>query len=799
MTAGDPDGLFAAAVQAHQGGRIGEAEDAYRAILSAHPHYFPALTNLGLIELQCGHGAEALELLSRSLAAQPDQPPALANRGALLCHLGRYQEALSDLDRAIALRPGDPASHSNRGFALNQLKRYTEALASCDRALSLNPNYAEALNNRGHALAGLGRQAEAVASFERSVALRPDDAEAHNNLGMMLFSLGRGEEALARFDRAIALSPDYAEAHNNRGFALSHMKRYAEALASCDRALARRPDFPEAFNNRGTAMEGLGRFEEALASYERAITLRPDYAEAYNNRGTALFAIGRATEALASFGRAITLRPDLIEALANRGDTLGGLGRYEEAIADFNRAQAIDAERPGLRGSRVHVRMHLCDWAGIEEDWARVLEEVDQGRSTSTPFQVLTIPSSPAQQRRAAEQFAAAQFPARAAPLGPARRHGPDRIRVGYFSADLREHAQAHLLAELIERHDRERFEVFAYAYGPDVRDDMRRRLEQAFDRFTDIRARSDEAAAALAREHGIDIALDLTGYTGHSRTGVFSHRAAPVQVNYLGYPGTSGAPFVDYLIADPVVIPRDHFSHYSEKIVWLPHCYQPNDSTRPISDRSFSRRELGLPERGFVFCCFNGSYKLTPDVFEVWMRLLREIEGSVLWLLDSNATSSENLRREAARHAVVPERLVFAPKMDLAGHLARHRHADLFLDTFWVGAHTTASDALWAGLPLLTCPGEAFPSRVAASLLSAIGLPELIAPSREAYEALALSLAADPGKLDALRRQLVGNRTTRPLFDTAAFARGIETAYVRMVERSRAGLPPDHLVVPAA
>jgi predicted O-linked N-acetylglucosamine transferase (SPINDLY family) len=351
-------------------------------------------------------------------------------------------------------------------------------------------------------------------------------------------------------------------------------------------------------------------------------------------------------------------------------------------------------------------------------------------------------------------------------------------------------------MAEIFERHDRSRFEVTAFSFGPEKQDAMRARVSKAFERFVDVRGLQDAGVAALARKLSVDIAVDLKGHTEDARPGIFAQRAAPVQVAYLGYPGTMGAGYMDYIIADATVIPEAHKEHYTEKVVWLPDSYQANDSTRPISSRTYSRGLEGLPETGFVFCCFNANYKFLPGTFDAWMRILKHVQGSVLWLIEDNAEAVANLRKEAVRRGVDAGRLVFAGRLPQAEHLARQRLADLFLDTLPCNAHTTTSDALWAGLPVLTRSGETFAGRVAASLLKAVGLPELVVATQEAYEALAIALASDPARLAAIRRKLSAARLTSPLFDAARFAHNIEAAYVAMHERHLAGALPDHFAV---
>ena len=546
--------------------------------------------------------------------------------------------------------------------------------------------------------------------------------------------------------------------------------------------------------NRGTALQTLERWTEALASHDKALTLRPDFVQAHINRGNVLQRLERLEEAIASYDHAIALTPDDATAHANRGIALLAAKRFAEAAASHERALAL---RPGydfLAGDVLAARMAICDWHDLDARVAEVSAAAGRGEKATSPFALLAFSGSTAAQLTAARVWTAEKAAAEPMPLR--RAAGGERIALGYFSADFHDHAVSRLIVELFERHDRDRFSLTAFSFGPDSDDPMRHRLRVAFDRFVDVRDKNEADIAALARDMGIDIAIDLSGFTANGRPLIFAHRAAPVQVNYLGYPGTMGAGFMDYIVADRTIIPDAARADYTEKIAALPFCYQANDSTRDIPANVPSRPGLGLPENAFVFCCFNNNYKITPAVFDIWMRLARRIEGAVFWLLADNPAAAENLRREAAARGVAPDRLVFAPRTDLASHLARHRRADLFLDTLPYNAHTTASDALWTGLPLVTQIGTSFAGRVAASLLRAIGLPELIAETPEDYEAIAFDLATNRDRLSAVKARLAANRLTAPLFDTRRFARHLESAYVTMHERSLAGLPPDHIVV---
>ena len=634
-----------------------------------------------------------------------------------------------------------------------------------------------------------GRSVEAAELIAGALRSNPTSARALSNYGLILSELGRLDEALAALDRALT-GNDLPDAHNTRGHVLLRLGRNEDALESFDRALALHPGYVEAHNNRGNALQGLRRYADALASYDRALTLRPDYPEAHYNRGSALRQLKRDAEALAAFDNALALRPGYAEALFSRGDALAQLKRYAEAIASYDRAIAIWPDHPHALSGLIDTTLAICDWKRTDELTSRLAAGIAGGAAIVNPFTLIRLTDDPAQHRQCAEAFARDRIKSARPTLRDPGKWTHDKIRVAYLSADYHGHATAYLIAELIELHDRTRFEIIGVSFGPDDGSDIRKRVAGAFDRFLDVRAKSDREIAALLATLKVDIAVDLKGYTQDSRPDILSFRPAPIQAQWLGYPGTLGADFIDYVIADEAVAPFEHAPFYSEKIIQLPGCYQSNDRERAIAERTPARRETGLPEAGFVFCCFNNSFKILPPVFDVWMRLLREVPGSVLWLLQDNAVAEENLRSAATARGVDPARLVFAGRVKLEDHLARHRLADLFLDTLPYNAHTTASDALWAGLPMLTCQGNAFAGRVAASLLKAVGLPELVTHNLADYEALALRLAGDPGLLHGIRARLEGGRLKRPLFDTDSFRRGIEAAYQRMWETWQRGEP---------
>jgi protein O-GlcNAc transferase len=605
-------------------------------------------------------------------------------------------------------------------------------------------------------------------------------------------------EAAVRYADVLRADPGNAEAHCNLGMIACQNGRFAEGAERARQSLACDPDNPRAHVLLGRALAALGRPDAALASFDRAIALEPGAARAHGHRADLLAELGRNAEAVESYDRALALSPDAVADWFNRGGALIAVDRYEEAIASFQRAAALDPKlgrAEVLRAPLFLSKLRICDWTNYRDEAEQLLSMIRTNKPLSVPFAALLLPCSPAEQLQCARRYVQDQ-PAPPPPLWRGEIYSHDRIRVAYLSADFREHATSHLAAGLFEQHDRSRFEITALSFGDDDHSAIRRRVVAAFEHFVDVRAKGDQQIAEEMRRLEIDIAVDLMGFTKNHRPGVLARRPAPIQVNYLGYPGTMGAPYIDYIIADGTVIPEEDEACYAERVVRLPGTYQVNDAKRPIGASAPSRQDCGLPDNAFVFCCFNNTLKLNPDVFGIWMRLLEAVDNSVLWLLEGSATASANLRAAAERRGVAARRLIIAGKTSLPEHLARQRQADLFLDTLPCNAHTTASDALWAGLPVLTQMGAAFPGRVAASLLRAVGLPELVVATPQDYERRAIELAKNPGALAALRRQLAGNRATTALFDTALFARRIEAAYATMYQRYQAGLAPAKIFV---
>jgi predicted O-linked N-acetylglucosamine transferase (SPINDLY family) len=709
---------------------------------------------------------------------------------------GQLDKAETQYKKLLKFLPSNAALLTNLGAIALQKGNLEDGVRIIGKSLQINPNQHHALNNRGNALQELKRLDEALASYDRAIVLKPDYAYAYSNRGNALQELKRLDEALASYDRAIVLKPDYADAYYNRGNALKELKRLDDALASYDRAIVLKPDYADAYSNRGVTLQELKRLDEALASYDRAIVLKPDYADAYSNRGNALKELKRLVEALASYDRAIVLKPDHAYAYYNRGNALQELKRLDEALASYDRAIVLKPDIDFILGLSLHTKMHLCLWDDLAHRLNELTYKINNNEKVAFPFPILALLDDPAVQRKTAEIYVNEKYP-QSHVLSKIDRypHHP-KIRIGYFSADFHNHATMHLMAELFESHNKDKFELIAFSFGPDKQDEWRQRALLCFDQFVDVRFKSDREIAVLAGAMKIDIAVDLKGFTTDSRAGIFAERSAPIQVNYLGYPGTMAADYIDYLIADRTLIPEDKQQHYSEKIVYLPNSYLVNVSKRSVTETALTRQELGLPDTGFVFCCFNNNYKITPTTFAGWMRILKAVEGSVLWLFESNSSAVKNLRKEAVKFGVNEGRLIFAKHMPIADHLNRIQRADLFIDTLPCNAHTTTSDALRMGLPVLTLIGHAFASRVAASLLNAVNLPELITTTQEQYESLAIELAMHPEKLKIIKDKLASNLPTAPLYDTPLFTKHLESAYMTMVDRYQQGLVPDHIYV---
>lgn len=671
----------------------------------------------------------------------------------------------------------NPKELFQHALAAHQAGNLAQAEEMYARLLAAKPGQAQVTYLMGALRAQQGRSAEAVELLESALAAQPDNPAILLHLGNALQDQKRFADALVRYDQALAKKPEYAEALNNRGNALSALGRLDLALASFDAALALQPGDARTWYNRGVALQHASRHEQAIASFDRAVTIRPDMAEGWNNKASALLILKQPADALISFDWALALEPHNAQFRMNHASALQALKRYDEALSDYDQVMAQDPNFPNALGEAAKAALYQCDWARRAKMEAELPARILAGAKVQ-PLVLLSYSSDGALQQTCAQNAIRDAVPHRPPALWRGEKYRHEKIRLAYLSHDFRTHPVGQQIVELLEQHDRTRFDVIAIAAGPAEDSAIRRRIEAACDQFHPVDSDMGRTAALMHRLE-VDVAIDLGGFTEGSLLAALAHRPAPVQVCWLGYPGTSGADFIDAILADEIALPASHQAFYTERIVHLPGTFFPMDTSR-TSRPPPSREEAGLPQTGFVFCCFNNNFKITPPVFDVWMRLLHQVPGSVLWLRQG---AEDALRREAAARGIAPERLVFATHVPLDIHRARHQLAGLFLDTLPYNAHATAADALAAGLPVLTRLGETYPGRVAASLVTAAGLPELVTNSAASYEAMALTLARNPARLNALRDRLVANRATAPLFDTARLVRNIETAYCKLLE----------------
>jgi protein O-GlcNAc transferase len=750
------------AVALHMQGQIAQAIPVYQAVIDQDSRHSDALQLLGMALTQAGEPARGAELIGRSLEINPAQPVVRTNLGHAQLALRQFAAALESYERALSLSPAYAPAHNGRGSALAELGRPEEGLQAIDQALRLAPGLVEALSNRGAALFKLRRYEAGVAAYGEALALRPGDPQLYVGRALGHLQLWRYAEALADSERALGIHPGIAEAVPPCCAALIGLRRFAEAVAVIDGQPGRGESDPELVFLRANCLRQMGRAPEALAAYHRALALRPRFAEALAALAMLQSAERQLDAAAASYACLLEIAPE----------------------GDFNRGMAL------------HARLHVFDWSDYASEAGAIIADLDSGRRSDMPFTFLSVSDDPARQLRCAQAYASA-CPAAGPALHRAPRGAHERIRVAYVSADLLEHPLAYLAAGLFESHDRARFETIAISLRSDPASPTQHRLRLAFGRFIDVSRATDEEIARLMSELEVDIAVDLMGYTAEERPGILRRRPAPIQVNYLGMPATMGAPHIDYLIADRFVIPPHEAPHYSERIAYLPDCFQVNDSRRVSPEGEFHRSELGLPEQGFVFCAFHASVKITPPLFDVWVRVFQAVPGSVLWLVANTEAAADRLRGEAARRGLDPNRLVFAQRDSYPRHLSRLALADLCLDTFPFNGGATASDALWRGVPMITRSGRSLSSRMSGSLLHTLGLSELVTDNWGDYERLACRLASDRKELNAVRERLAQGRTHGPLFDTDRTRRYIEAAYTIMWERHARGAAPASFEVP--
>ena len=725
-------------------------------------------------------------MIEAVLAQSPEQPSIL-NLAALCARsLGMPEKAERYWRSAIEIDPDYINAHVNLGLALQDAGRSGEAEAAFRKALELDPNDPDAMISLGNLYRATKRHTQAEASYKQALGMAPANVNALYNLGLLLADLDRLDEAEAAFRQCLKIEPNQADVYNDLGNTLMDRLRFEEAEQAYRRAVALAPGFADAYCNLGMLLSDMGRQEAALAAFRRTLELAPQHADALNGLARHLGQQGRYDEAELAYREALTVRPHCADLHNNYGNLLRELHRFAEAEAAYRKALSIQPDYGHALGQAVSCARNSYDWSNAEADVKAIVRALDEGITGIPALMMLSIPElDPVRHRIASELTGrkALQAYLNAPPLvAPERHRSHERLRIGYLSSEFHTHPVIYLLAGVLESHDRDRIEVHAYSAGPAVHDAYRKRVEKGCEFFRDISSLSMIDAARRIADDEIDILIDLSGHAGYSRPGITALRPAPVIVNWLGYPGTMGvARLADYIIGDAILTPLEHAKYYSETLAWMPHCYQPNDSGLEAAARP-TRRETGLPEEAVVFCSFNQAYKLTPDMFTLWCKLLDAVPGSVLWLQQPKEDSAtKNLFREAANRGIAAERLVFGPVMPMAQHLARLGLADLALDPFPYGSGATGSNVLRAGVPMVTLIGESYVSRMAASQLHAVGLPELVTTRADDYFELARDLALDPARLRALRAKLGANLSTSPLFDTQGFTRDLECLYQKI------------------
>lgn len=776
--------LFLKARSAERRGDRLEARALYQSILSEFPHNKRALQALRHIDATTVSSSQGRHDSTRQMLSELTG----------LYHARQFGDLVRQGEALRTDHPSSAGLEQLLGAAYAGMGNFAQAELAFGRWLEIAPADPQAAYNLGVALQEQGALDRAVKAYRRTLTIKPDHVDALFNVGLALHGLSQLDGAIEAYRQALTLAPDHVAACYNLGNALKDGSRMVEAIASYDRALSIEPRHGSSHNNRGVALQQLKRPEEAIEAYRQALAVDPDHIDAWNNLGNALRETGRLDEAIEAYGEAIRRNPAFAAAHNNLGNAYRDCGDIPRAIAAYEDALAAKPGWSNVLAQKLHQQAQICDWSAFDE-FVGVADRLGISSGAVPPFTLLNFEDAPERQLARSRLWALETYATGA--IVPAQLRQPtSKIRVGYFSADFHNHATMYLMIGLFRAHNRAQFEIHVYSYGMIDGGPMREELIRYVDSFTDVASLSDVETARLARRDQLDIAVDLKGYTLQNRTGLFRHRPAPIQISFLGYPGSLGADFMDYIVADSIVIPGEDCDFYTEKVIFLPHSYQPNDDRRPIPTTQTTRVDHGLPEGRFVFCCFNNVYKIAPVEFDIWMRLLRKVEGSVLWLLGSNRFAEENLRSEAANRGVDSDRIIFADMCPPHEHLGRHCHADLFLDTFNYNAHTTASDALWAGLPVVTKAGRQFAARVGASLVTAAGLPQLVTHTADQYEQLALELSLSPNRLDDIRRQLGRNRLKVPLFDTPLFAGHIEAAYHAAFQRYASGLTPDHIWV---
>jgi len=788
--------LFNISGACYQGlGKFETAVDYYEKAIAINPNYYKAHYNLGGVLQDLGKLNASIESFEKALSIKPDYVDANNNIGNVFKELGQFNNAIKSFEKVIEIKPDYAEAHYSLGQIYQDLDNIESAIKSYEVVLAIKPDFAELHNNLGLIYQGVGKLDSALHHLEDAVRIMPEFAEAFNNLGNVYKELNQPKRALDCYKSAVAINPNYTDSHYELGNILKCLGQLDKAVESYQKSLEIKQDKVEAHYALGNVLQDLGQFNASIESYDKAISISSENDDFHHSLGITLHKNGQFEKALKSYKKALLINPKYAEAYFNLGNLMLELKQLDEAVLNYEYALNL---KPGIDcnfGNLFDTKMNLCIWDDFSTNIKELLKKINKNEMVINPFALFGLVDDPKIQLKNSKTYGKERCPKSSSLSKINNYSNHKKIRIGYFSADFREHPVSDLSAELYELHDRSQFEIYAFSFGPDTKDEMNLRIKAGVDKFYDVRTMPHKDVALLSRSLEIDIAIDLGGYSANNRAEIFAMSAAPTQIGYLGFTSTMGTNFMDYIIADRTVIPKDKQIHYSEKIAYLPNCYMVNDSKIKVSNEIITKKDAGLPSDGFIFCCFNNFYKINPNVFKSWMNILSKVSGSILWLPEGNIIAMNNLMKEFKKHGIDESRLFFAPYLTLKeDHLNRLQLADLFIDTFPFNAHTTCNEALRVGLPVLTCIGDSFTSRVASSQLNSVNLPELISTSQKQYESIAIELATDSKKLKIIKDKLEINMTTSSLYDSQLLTKQIETIYLDIYNKSQKGLESNHI-----
>ncbi|WP_416687864.1 tetratricopeptide repeat protein [Candidatus Pseudothioglobus sp. Uisw_041] len=763
------------------------AAEHYEKAVIIDPNYYKAHYNLGGVLQDLGKLNASVKSFERALSIMPDYAEAHNNVGNVFKELGQFDNAIMSFRKAIEINPDYFEAHYSLGKIFQDLDNIESAIISYEKVLIIKPDFAELHNNLGVIFQEINEIDSALKYFKNAIRIMPEFAEAYNNLGNVYKELNQPNKAINCYKNLVAINPNFADAHYKLGNILQDMGLLDEAIECYQKALLNKQDHAELYYNIGLIFMQLGDLDASIESFEKAIYIMPDFAQAHNSLGIGLNKVGQVDKALKSYMKALSINPDFAEVYFNLGNLMFDLNRLDQAVLNYEFSLNL---KPGIDcnfGNLFHTRMQLCIWDNFSKDLEELIQKINHNEMVIDPFSLSSLTGDSQIQLKNSQTYSKNYIPTNNALSKINNYSNHTKIRIGYFSADFREHPVSDLSAELYELHDRSQFEIYAFSFGPNTLDEMNLRIKAGVDNFYDVQMMSDKDIVTLSRSLEIDIAIDLGGFSANNRARIFSMYLAPIQAGYLGYTYTMGSNFIDYLIADKIVIPKDQQINYSEKIAYLPNCYMANDTKIGVSKNKLTKKDVGLPSESFVFCCFNNYYKINPIVFKSWMAILSKVNSSILWLPDGNTIAMNNLKKEAKNYGINENRLFFAPRLTLKkDHLNRIQLADLFIDTFPFASHTSCSDALRVGLPVLTYIGDSFTARVSSSLLQSVGLPELITTTQDHYESLAIKLATDSEKLKDIKDKLKKNLLTSSLYNAQLFTKQLESVYLDIYDQSQ-------------